>query len=307
MVQYLITGGGGFIGSNLVAALIEHGSVRVLDNFSTGHRQNLVPFIDKIEVVEGDICDYHTVQAAVKGVDYVLHQAALPSVPRSVYDPLTTNRINVNGTLNVLYAAKEAGVKRLVYAASSSAYGHNPQLPKKEDMSTQPASPYAISKLTGEQYCQVFWELYGFETVCLRYFNVFGLRQDPNSQYAAVIPKFIKALLNNQPITIFGDGKQSRDFTFIDNVVQANLKACTVPDVGGEVFNIACGKSYTLLDLVMLLENIVNLKGQVTHLEARLGDVLHSHADIRKAQRMLNYVPDVDFEEGLRRTVAWFR
>ncbi|MCL4296055.1 MAG: SDR family oxidoreductase [Anaerolineae bacterium] len=308
MAVYLITGGAGFIGSNLAAELISRGErVRVLDNFATGQRPNLAALRDKIEVIEGDIRSYHIVREAVTGVDFVLHQAALPSVPRSVRDPITTNEVNVLGTLNMLQAAKDAGVKRLVYASSSSVYGDNPELPKREIMCPRPLSPYAISKLAGEQYCQTFWRLYGFETVCLRYFNVFGPRQDPTSQYAAVIPRFITALLNQTPLTIFGDGQQSRDFTFIANVVQANLLACTAPAAAGGIFNIACGQRYTLLDLVAKLATVTGREPQLIHEQTRSGDVPHSQADISQAENILNYKPVVDLQDGLERTVDWFR
>jgi UDP-N-acetylglucosamine/UDP-N-acetylgalactosamine 4-epimerase len=308
MAVYLITGGAGFIGSNLVAELVGRGErVRVLDNFATGQRPNLAALADKIEVIEGDIRSYHIVREAVDGVDFVLHQAALPSVPRSVRDPITTNEVNVLGTLNMLQAARDAGVKRLVYASSSSVYGDNPELPKREIMCPRPLSPYAISKLAGEQYCQTFWRLYGFETVCLRYFNVFGPRQDPTSQYAAVIPRFITALLNQTPLTIYGDGQQSRDFTFIANVVHANLLACTAPTVAGGVFNIACGERYTLLDLVAQLAAAIEQEPQIVHMQDRPGDVPHSQADINQAETWLGYKPLVELKQGVEQTVSWFR
>lgn len=307
MALYLVTGGGGFIGSNLVAALLaQNEQVRVLDNFSTGRRANLASFLGRIEVIEGDIRSYHVVREAVTGVDYVLHQSALPSVPRSVRDPITTNEVNVVGTLNVLHAAREAGVKRLVYASSSSVYGNNPELPKRESMCPNPLSPYAISKLAGEQYCQSFWRLFGFEAVCLRYFNVFGPRQDPTSQYSAVIPRFITAILNDQPLTIHGDGMQSRDFSFIANVVSANLLACTASDVAGRVFNIACGQRYTLCELVDQLARITDKQPHVVYEPSRPGDVLHSLADVSAAQTVLGYRPIVAFGEGLQQTVEWF-
>lgn len=308
MAQYLVTGGAGFIGSNIVTELVARGQqVRVLDNFATGQRRNLAELTKDIEVVEGDIRSYHLVREAVKGVDFILHQAALPSVPRSVRDPITSNEVNVMGTLNVLQAAREAGVKRLVFASSSSVYGANPDLPKREAMCPAPLSPYAISKLAGEQYCLAFWRLYGFETVCLRYFNVFGPRQDPTSQYSAVIPKFITALFNNQELTIHGDGSQSRDFTFIANVVQANLAACLAPAAPGGVFNIACGKRYTLLELVQNLADIAGCQPQLRFTDPRPGDVAHSLADISRATEVLGYNPGVDWREGLTQTVEWFR
>ena len=307
MSLYLITGGAGFIGSNLAAELLARGEqVRVLDNFSTGQRANLAPLVDQLEIVEGDVRSYHLVREAVEGVDFVLHQAALPSVPRSVRDPITTNEVNVMGTLNLLQAAREAGVQRLVYASSSSIYGNSPELPKRESMSPHPLSPYAISKLAGEQYCRVFWQLYGFETVCLRYFNVFGPRQDPTSQYSAVIPKFITALFNGQELTIHGDGRQSRDFTYVANVVQANLLACTAPDAAGGMFNIACGQRYTLLELVASLSEIIEKQPNLNHTPPRPGDVPHSQADITLARTRLGFDPAIDLRSGLAQTVAWF-
>lgn len=307
MTLYLVTGGGGFIGSNIVTELVNRGQqVRVLDNFATGQRRNLAHMLDKIEVVEGDLRSYHLVQGAVANVDFVLHQGALPSVPRSVRDPITSNEVNVVGTLNLLQAAREAGVKRLVYASSSSVYGDNPELPKHEGLYTNPLSPYAISKLAGEQYCQSFWRLYQFETVCLRYFNVFGPRQDPGSQYSAVIPKFITKILRGDPLTIYGDGHQSRDFTYISNVVQANLLACEAPEAAGQVFNIACGSRHSLLDLVARLSEITGQTAEVHHMDPRPGDVPHSQADISRARQYLRYDPTVSFEVGLRQTVDWF-
>lgn len=308
MSSYLVTGGAGFIGSNIVAELVAKGDrVRVLDNFSTGRRSNLAPFIQQIEIIEGDIRSYHLVQEAVAGMDFILHQAALPSVPRSVRDPITTNEVNVLGTLNVLQAARDAGVKRLVFASSSSVYGDNPELPKQETMCPHPLSPYAISKLAAEQYCQSFWQLYHFETVCLRYFNVFGPHQDPTSQYSAVIPRFITALLKRNPITIHGNGLQSRDFTFVANVVKANLLACTTPDSAGGVFNIACGTRYTLIDLVETLAMIVGQKPELHYGTARPGDVPHSQANITQAEQILGYQPLVDLKKGLAETASWFR
>lgn len=306
MTNYLVTGGAGFIGSNIVTALVERGErVRVLDNFSTGHRANLALVQDQIEIIEGDIRNASTVRTAVEGIDYVLHQAALPSVPRSIADPLTSNEVNVNGTLILLQAAREAGVKRLVQASSSSVYGDNPELPKRETMTPRPLSPYAISKLAAEQYGRVFWQLYSFETVALRYFNVFGPRQDPSSQYAAVIPKFITAMLRGESPTIYGNGTQSRDFTFIDNVVQANLLACTAPAATGGVFNIACGERYSLLELVARLAEITGGPAKVHHNNSRPGDVPHSQADISQAWAKLAYTPIVEFGAGLVKTVAW--
>jgi nucleoside-diphosphate-sugar epimerase len=304
---YLVTGGAGFIGSNMVERLVQQGErVRVLDDFSTGKRENLAPWLDRIELIEGDIRDPEAVRRAMQGADYVLHQAALPSVPRSVADPVSTHQVNATGTLNVLLAARDAGVKRLVYASSSSVYGNSPELPKREDMPTHPLSPYAASKLAGENYCRAFWQVFGLETVCLRYFNVFGLRQDPASQYAAVIPRFITAMLDGRHPVIYGDGTQSRDFTYVENVVQANLLACHAEEVAGEVFNVACGERFTLLDLVRELEEVMGKKAEPEFAPPRPGDVKHSLAAIGKAGERLGYVPAARFEEGIRHTVASF-
>lgn len=308
MSLYLVTGGGGFVGSNIVHALVERGEqVRVFDNFTTGRRENLAAVGQDAEIIEGDIRSYHLVQQAVQGVDFVLHQAALPSVPRSVRDPITTNEVNVLGTLNVLQAAREAGVKRLVYASSSSVYGGNVELPKRESMCPRPLSPYAISKLAAEQYCQAFWSLYGFETVCLRYFNVFGPRQDPNSQYSAVIPRFVTAMLAGSVLYVHGDGTQSRDFTFVENVVQANLLACTAEAAPGRVYNVACGVRYPLLEVIAQLARITGNEPRIEYKPPRLGDVLHSLADIAAIRADLGYEPRVDLAEGLRRVVEWYQ
>ncbi len=308
MQNYLVTGGTGFIGSNIVEALINQGeSVRVLDNCATGKLSNLEGIINQIEFIQGDIRDLSVVREAVKDMDYVLHQAALPSVARSVDDPIATNEVNVTGTLNVLVAAKDEKVKRVVYASSSSVYGNSPVLPKREDMPANPISPYAISKYTGEQYCKVFYSLYDLETVVLRYFNVFGPRQSPNSQYAAAIPIFIKAFLEGKPPTIFGDGTQSRDFTFIENVVRANLLACHVEEAAGEMFNIACGKRTTINDLARTIKNLLDSSLEPIYGPARKGDVRHSLASIQKARDILGYEPEVDLQEGLRKTIEWFK
>ncbi len=308
MTLYLVTGGAGFIGSHIVEELIRRRErVRVLDNFSTGRRENLAPFLEHIELIEGDLRDLPTVRRAVEGVDYVLHQGAIPSVPRSVADPLASNSANVTGTLHLLVAARDAGVRRVIYAASSSAYGDSPTLPKQEDMPTAPKSPYAVSKLAGEHYCRAFTEVYGLETVSLRYFNVFGPRQDPASQYAAVVPLFITAMLQGEPPTVHGDGLQSRDFTYVSNVVHANLLAATAPGVAGRLFNIACGQRYTLLNLIAILDEIVDAHVTPIHTDPRPGDVRHSLADVAAAQEALGYRAEVDFNEGLRRTVAWYR
>jgi nucleoside-diphosphate-sugar epimerase len=307
MSKYLVTGGAGFIGSNITEALLrKKHKVRILDNFSTGKKENIAGFRSKIEIVKGDIRDLKTVNKAVKGVDYVLHQAALPSVARSVADPAASNAVNVEGTLNVLIAARDHKVKRLIYASSSSAYGDTPVLPKVETMTPNPQSPYATSKLTGELYCRNFSKIFGLETVCLRYFNVFGPKQDPASFYSAVIPKFISSMLRGESPHINGDGKQSRDFTYIDNVVLANILACTAPKASGEVFNIACGKRYTVIELAEKIARIMRMNLDLEFGPARPGDVKHSLADIRKARRILKYTVKVNFDEGLRRTIHWF-
>ncbi|MEW6440301.1 MAG: SDR family oxidoreductase [bacterium] len=304
---FLVTGGAGFIGSHIAETLVREGErVRILDNFATGKRANVEPFLDRIELAEADLCNLEDVRAAMRGVAFVLHQGALPSVPKSVQDPLGTNEANINGTLNVLIAARDAGVKRVVYAASSSAYGDSPALPKEESMKPEPLSPYALQKYAGELYCGIFWHLYGLETVSLRYFNVFGPRQDPASQYAAVIPRFITALRDGIPPTIYGDGEQSRDFTYVENVVRANILAARAAGAAGEMMNFACGSRYTLNHLCRLLQEIMSTRIEPVHEEARAGDVRHSQADIRKSQRLLGYTAHVPFEEGLRRTVAFF-
>lgn len=307
-MKFLVTGGAGFIGSNLSQALVEKGySVRVLDNFSTGKRSNIREFEDRIELIEGDIRDMATVRRAVEGVDYVMHLAALPSVDRSVRDPVTSNQVNVDGTLNVLVASRDAGVKRVVYAGSSSAYGDTPTLPKREDMPPNPKSPYAAQKLMGEYYCRIFYELYGLETVVLRYFNIFGPRQDSDSNYSAVIPRFITALLEGRSPTIYGDGLQSRDFTYVENAVEATISAAFAPDAKGQVINVACGGRITLNELVDKLQKILGSDIPPVYAPPRPGDVRHSMADIGKARNLLGYEPKVDIEEGLRRTVGFFR
>ncbi len=306
-LRFLVTGGAGFIGSNIVKELVEKGyQVRVLDNFATGQRSNIEPYIKNIELIEGDIRDFWTVVKATKGIDYILHQAALPSVPRSIDNPLTTTEVNVNGTLNILEAARFNEVRRIVYASSSSVYGDSPEMPKNEDMKPMPKSPYAITKLAGEEYCMSFYNLYGLETVALRYFNVFGPRQNPFSQYSAVIPKFISMLKNGQNPTIWGDGSTSRDFTYIDNVVNANILACEKKAAVGNVINIACNKAFTLNELVEKLNGIMGTKISPTHGTEKIGDVKHSLADIEKANSILGYKPQIDFGEGLKKTVEWF-
>jgi UDP-glucose 4-epimerase len=308
MSTTLVTGGGGFIGSHLVSRLLELGhQVRVLDNFSTGHRHNLRHVINDIELIEGDLRDPDTVRRAAQGAEVVLHQGALPSVPRSVNDPRTSNAVNVEGTLNVLLAARETGARRVVVASSSSVYGDTPTLPKVETMPPNPRSPYAISKLAAEQYTCVFAPLYGLETVALRYFNVFGPRQDPTSQYAGVIARFCTSALQGKPYTVQGDGLQSRDFTYIENVVQANLLAMDAPDVSGEAFNVACGERITLLDVIATLNRLIGQELPIEHSPARAGDVRHSLADISKAAKLLGYKPSVSAAEGLARTLEWYR
>jgi UDP-glucose 4-epimerase len=305
--QALVTGGGGFIGSNLVERLLRDGyAVRVLDNFATGFRQNLTEFGDEIELIEGDIQSYERVHNAVRGCDVVFHQAALPSVPRSIQDPLTSNAVNVNGTLNVLLASRDEGVRRVVSASSSSLYGANRELPKREDMRTIPIAPYAVSKLAAESYCRSFHSVYGLETVSLRYFNIFGARQDPHSAYAAVIPKFALALLAGRPPTVHGDGEQSRDFTYIDNAVEANLLAATADGVAGETFNIACGQNITLNALLDELRVLAGSEIEAEHVESRAGDVRDSLADISRAREALGYEPVVDVRSGLARTFEWY-
>ncbi len=307
-MECLVTGGAGFIGSNLVAALLKRGDrVRVLDNFSTGKRDNISELGDDIEVIEGDIRSYHLVREAVDGVDVIFHQAALPSVPRSIRDPITTNEVGTSGTLNVLQAARDCGVVRVVFAGSSSVYGDTPTLPKHEAMVPTPASPYAVSKLAGENYCRVFHQLYGIETVALRYFNVFGPRQDPNSLYSAVIPRFIEMMRRDESPTIFGDGEQSRDFTFIDNVVSANiLSAHADGGVAGEVFNVACHERVTLNQLMDVMRRVMDSSVEARYAPRRPGDVVHSYADISKFRDAVGYTPRVLFEEGIKRTVDWF-
>jgi UDP-glucose 4-epimerase len=307
-MRLLVTGGAGFIGSHLVHRLVRQGhQVSVLDNFSTGSRKNLADLGDEVELVEGDIQSYERVHRAVVGREVVFHQAALPSVPRSIQDPLTSNAVNVIGTLNVLLAARDSGVRRVVFASSSSIYGSNPALPKQEDMAAMPIAPYAVAKQAGEAYCRSFSQVYGLETVALRYFNVFGPRQDPLSQYAAVIPRFITSLLDGVPPTVYGDGNQSRDFTYIDNVIDANLHAAEAAGVSGCTFNAACGERISLNHLLDELHAIIGCEVGARYAEARPGDVKHSQADIGRAKEMLGYSPAVDLEQGLRLTVEHHR
>jgi nucleoside-diphosphate-sugar epimerase len=304
-VRTLVTGGAGFIGSHLARRLVRDGhEVRVIDNFSTGSRANLADLADSIELIEGDMQSYERVHNAVNGCEVVFHEAALPSVPRSIQDPLTSNAVNVIGTLNLLLASRDSGVRRVVFASSSSIYGSDLTMPKQEDRAPRPIAPYAVAKLAGEGYCSSFSQVYGLETVALRYFNVFGPKQDPLSQYAAVIPKFITALLEGRPPVVNGDGEQSRDFTYIDNVVDANLLAASAPDASGHTFNIACGDRISLNRLLDDLRQIIGVEIEANYVEARPGDVKHSLADISKAEEILGYRPAIDFSEGLQRTVA---
>ena len=306
--MYLVTGGAGFIGSHLAAALLSRGrSVRVMDNFLTGKRENLAPFLKDIEMFVGDIRDPEACRKAVRGVRYVLHQAALPSVPRSVEDPRTTNDINVTGTLNMLLAARDAGVESFVFASSSSVYGNDPGLPKKEGREGAPLSPYAASKLAGEVYGRIFNDLYGFRTVSLRYFNVFGPRQDPFSQYAAVIPLFITRMLAGQAPIIYGDGDQSRDFTYVADIVEANILAASAESAGGAVMNVACGRRTTVNTLADILARELGAEVRAVPAEPRPGDILHSYADIESAGRLIGFKPSVSLEDGLAATAAWFR
>jgi len=306
-MRYLVTGGAGFIGSNIVEKLVQRGErVRVLDNLSSGKLQNLEGVMSEIEFIEGDIRDFWTTLDAVDGCDFVLHQAALPSVPRSVKNPQTTNAVNIDGTLNVLEAARRTQVKKVVFASSSSVYGDSMELPKHEDMTPNPLSPYAVTKLTGEHYMKVYWELYRLPTVSLRYFNIFGPRQDPNSQYSAVVPSFITALANRRAPIIYGDGEQSRDFTFISCAVDANICAANTPEAAGTSINVACGAQYTLNALVTMIGQIMNVKIDATYEDAREGDIKHSFGSVAKADRLLKGCVRKNFAEGLRTTIDWF-
>ncbi len=310
MSVYLITGVGGFIGSSLARELLRRGErVRGVDNFSTGKRENLAQILGQMEFHEADILDLDAMKRACAGVDYVLHQAAIPSVPKSVLDPIGSNQANVDGTVNVLVAARDAKVKRVIYAASSSAYGDTPTLPKHESMTPDPISPYAVAKLASERYMISFYRCYGLETVALRYFNIFGPRQDPSSPYSGVLAKFITQMLHGEQPRVFGDGEQSRDFTYIDNAVEANLLASTVPaaQAAGKVFNIATGRRVTLNETFKLLQGLTSYAGSPIYDVERGGDIKHSLADISAAEQHLGYQPKVDFEDGLRRTVDWYR
>lgn len=308
MALYLVTGGAGFIGSNIVDELLRRGeTVGALDNLSTGHAENLAAARSKIVWHEADIRNLDEIRPHFEGVRYVIHLAALPSVPRSIADPLTANAVNIDGTLNVLVAARDAGVKRVVFAASSAAYGDHPELPRRESQEARPLSPYALTKLTGEYYSRIFTRVYGLETVALRYFNIFGPRQSPDSPYSGVLSLFIAAYLSGEIPTIFGDGEQSRDFTFVDNVVDATLRACSAEDSAGKVINVGTGERHTLNDTIKILNGIFGKQVTPRYAAVRAGDVQHSHADITLAGRLLGYKPKVGFEEGLRRTVDWFQ
>jgi UDP-glucose 4-epimerase len=307
MAICLVTGGAGFIGSHLTEALVARGhEVLVLDNLSTGDRANLDPVRDRVNFLAGDVTDADAVRTAVRGAELVFHQAALASVPRSVANPLATHAVCATGTLNVLLAARDAKVRRVVYAASSSAYGNSARLPKREDDPTNPLSPYAVAKLAGEQYCAAFSQVYGLETVRLRYFNVFGPRQSPDSPYAAVIPLFFRAMMADKSPTIYGDGQQSRDFTFVGDVVQANLLAAEAPGVSGKVYNVACGRRTSLLELVGHLNELLGTSIAPTHAAPRAGDVRHSQADVTRACEELGYQPTTNLLSGLRRCLEWF-
>ena len=307
MASYLVTGGAGFIGSHLSEELVRRGhTVRVADNLITGKRRNL-EHIPGVEILQGDLAELGFATRAAAGMDYVLHQAAIPSVPRSVNDPIASNRANIDATLNVLVAARDAGVKRLVFAGSSSEYGNTPTLPKREDMPPSPLSPYALQKVMGTLYCQMFTRLYGFETVVIRYFNVFGPRQDPSSPYSGVISVFATALSEGRRPTIYGDGEQTRDFTYVANVVDGVLRACEAPEAAGEAINVACGTRISLNELLRVMNGIVGTSLQAIYKEERAGDVKDSQADITKAKRLLGYTPSVELEEGLRHTLEWCR
>ena len=308
MSTYLVTGGAGFIGSNVVEELVRRGeTVRALDNLATGHIKNLAPLMGKITWHEADIRDLESIRADFEGVDYVVHLAAIPSVPRSVADPLTSNAVNIDGTLNVLVAARDAGAKRVVFAASSAAYGDHPALPRVESQEPRPLSPYALTKLAGEYYCRIFSQVYGLETVALRYFNIFGPRQSPDSPYSGVLSLFISAYMDGKTPTIFGDGEQSRDFTYVQNTVDATLRACTAAEASGKVINVGTGERHTLNETIKILNKVFGAHVTPLYDAARTGDVQHSHADISLARKLLGYEPQVRFEEGLNKTVAWFR
>jgi len=308
MAVYVVTGGGGFIGSHIIENLVrQRNTVKIIDNFSTGKRENIDAFKNDVEIIDADLAETKNLAQFLKGADYVIHQAAIPSVPKSILDPLKSHNANVNGTLSLLLACRDAGVKRFVYASSSSLYGDSPTLPKHESMMPNPLSPYGAQKLFAEMYCQVFTKAYGLETVSLRYFNVFGPRQDSTSQYSGVLALFIPAVLQGRRPTIYGDGLQSRDFTYVQNVVEANLLACKVPGVAGQVFNVACGDRITVNSMLHQINKIVGVDISPIYAEPRSGDIKHSQADITRAREHLGYEPKVSFEEGLRATVEWYR
>ena len=308
MTKFLVTGGAGFIGSNICKELISQGCfVRVVDNLLTGKKRNLASIIDKIDFIQADMGDAEVAQSAMKDIDVVLHQGALPSVPRSVDDPAATHKHCVDATFTLLLAARDAGIKRFVYAASSSTYGDTPTLPKVETMTPMPLSPYAVAKLVGEYYCSVFYEVFGLETISLRYFNVFGPHQDPASQYAAAMPAFVTAILKDKPPTIYGDGEQSRDFTYIDNVVEANLLAARAKQTKGEVINIACGEAVTVNAIIALINELLNRNIKPIYTDPRPGDVKHSLADITLAQKLISYKTKVPFKQGLQLAIDWYR
>jgi UDP-glucose 4-epimerase len=308
MDKFLVTGGAGFIGSNICKELVSQGCfIRVVDNLLTGKKSNLAGIIDKIEFIEADMGDAEVAQSAMQDIDVVLHQGALPSVPRSVDDPAATHKHCVDATFTLLLAARDAGIKRFVYASSSSAYGDTPTLPKVEAMAPMPLSPYAVGKLAGEYYCSVFYEVFGLETISLRYFNVFGPYQDPTSQYAAAIPAFVTAILKDKPPTIFGDGEQSRDFTYVDNVVDANLLAAKAKQTKGEVLNIACGQAITVNEIIDMINALVGKNIRPIHTDPRPGDVRHSLADITAAKKLIGFKPTVTFKQGLQKAIDWYR
>ncbi len=308
MEKFLVTGGAGFIGSNICKRLVEEGCfVRIVDNLLTGKKSNLDTFIDKVEFIEADMGDDTTARSAMRDIDVVVHQGALPSVPRSVDDPAATHKHCVDATFTLLLAARDAGIKRFVYASSSAAYGDTPTLPKVETMSPAPLSPYAVGKLVGEYYCSVFHEVFGLETISLRYFNVFGPYQDPTSQYAAAIPSFVTSILKDEPPTIYGDGEQSRDFTYVDNVVEANLLAVRAKHTAGEVLNIACGEAVTVNKIIDMINEILGRNIKPIYTDPRPGDVKHSLADITAAEKLLGFKPIVDFKDGLKLAIDWYR
>lgn len=310
MKKYLVTGGAGFIGSNIIKTILKQGDfVKVVDNFSTGRRENVKEFFSNsnFELVEGDLTNLEIAKKSVKGVDFVLHQAAIPSVSRSIKDPIRSNNVNITATLNLLVASKDEGVKKFVYASSSSIYGNNPDLPKKENFPVNPISPYALTKYTGERYCQIFWQIYGLPTICLRYFNVFGPKQDPLSQYAAVIPRFIKAFLKNEKPIIYGTGEQSRDFTFVENVVQANMSVLNSTEGNGDVFNVACGEETSLNQLIVFLKEVIGSDVEPDYQKERQGDVLRSIADISKAEKTFGYDAKIKVKQGLVKTIDWYK